>query len=342
MDSELHIVVPGICGPLAETHSIQDSPVLKNWVSVLAKSNRTSSASNVYDVTRSILNLSIEGDFPSAALSLLANNLYDDALFYMHADPVHLRAELDHAVLTSYVDLDIKETESADIYHTLNNHFHDDGLSFFCVNKKHWFVSSKNDILLDTTPLLEAVGRNVNFLLPAGYDQSAWKQTLTESQMLMHMHEVNETRENSGQQTINSLWFYGSGRLQKKDIDINHICSHDDLYKGLAKYYRCDFDEIPSNVSSYQDMLLTKNSGGRYLLHMSQLQNLTNYTDVSMWLEELTVVLNDWLYPLISFANKNNIKVILYPCDGNEYHFGRLDGFKFWCKGKVEEYVTRY
>ena len=89
MDSELHIVVPGICGPLAETHSIQDSLVLKNWVSVLAKSNRTSSASNVYDVTRSILNLSIEGDFPSAALSLLANNLYDDALFYMHADPVH-------------------------------------------------------------------------------------------------------------------------------------------------------------------------------------------------------------------------------------------------------------
>ncbi len=120
----------------------------------------------------------LENNLPSAALTLLANDLYDDSLFYMHADPVHLRAELDHAVLTSYVDLEIKDSETNEIYEVLNKHFNDDGLSFFCVNNGQWFVSSKDEIALETTPLLEAIGRNINFLLPKGRDQSVWKRFL--------------------------------------------------------------------------------------------------------------------------------------------------------------------
>ena len=110
--SELHIIVPGICGPLAETQSVKSSPVIKKWVKTLSRSTCISSPANINDVLVSIFKLSIKTDFPSAALALLANDVFDASKFYMHADPVHLRADMDHAVLTSSEDLNINDNES--------------------------------------------------------------------------------------------------------------------------------------------------------------------------------------------------------------------------------------
>lgn len=347
MDSELHIIVPGICGPLAETRSIQDSAVLQEWVNFLAKSDCSPSSASVYDVTSSIVGLTNVGDFPSAVLTLLANDLYDESMYYMHADPVHLRAELDHAVLTSSVDLSISEEESFELCNILHEHFSQDGLSFFRLNKNKWFVSSKNKITIKTTPLVDAVGRNVNFILPTGEDSSQCKQVLTEAQMLMHTHDVNVQRENTGQQIINSLWFYGSGKLPAPNIKapnskVTTICSNDDIYRGLSRYLKCHYIERPESVSVYQDKLLTQKNAAINLLHFSELENLTHYSDVTMWLEQLTQILDDWIYPLIKFSNKNNIKVTLYACNEKKYQFNKFDSLKFWRRGKVEQYVSRY
>lgn len=342
MDSELHIVVPGICGPLAETHTIQDSAALKAWINFLAKSHCSVSSSSVFEVINSIVALTPEGDFPSAALTLLANDQYDESMHYMHADPVHLRAELDHAVLTSSTDLSISEAESFELCNILHQHFSQDDLSFFRLNKNQWFVSSKNKITINTTPLVDAVGRNVNFILPTGQDSSLWKQILTEAQMLMHTHEVNVERENVGQQIINSLWFHGSGKLPVVASNVTAICSNDEMYHGLSRHLNCDYIKQTGSLSDYLDELLDQEKNAINLLHIAELENLTNYTDVSMWLEKLTEIVDNWIYPLIKFANKNNIKVTMYPCNGKKYHFGKFDALKFWRQGKVEQYVTRY
>lgn len=342
MDSELHIIIPGICGPLAETQSIKDSRVVKDWVKVLARSQRSTSSASLYDVTSSILNLSNSGDFPSAALTLLANNLYDSSMHYMHADPVYLRAELDHAVLTPCIDLEITEHESIALCDALNKHFIDDDLSFFRLNKEQWFVSSKDEITVETTPLVAAIGRNVNFILPTGVDSSQWKQLLTESQMLMHTHAVNEERENTNRQIINSLWLHGSGDLPQAREAVSSICSNDDLYNGLSRHLKCVYNKVPASAGLYQDYLLKQGDGSINLLHISELEGLTNYTDVSMWLEKLTEILDDWVYPLIKFCNKNNINVTLYPCNESKYLFDKFDSFKLWRSGAIDEYVTRY
>lgn len=342
MDSELHIVVPGICGPLAETQTIQHSAALKTWVNLLAKSHCSAASSSVFEVINSIVELSLDADFPSAALTLLANDLYDESMHYMHADPVHLRAELDHAVLTSSADLSITEAESFELCSILHKHFSQDDLALFRLNKNQWFVSSKNMITIKTTPLVDAVGRNVNFILPTGQDSSQWKQVLTEAQMLMHSHEVNVGREDAGQPIINSLWFYGSGKLPVVKSKVTAICSNDEMYRGLSRHLKCGYIKQPGSASVYLDALLDQEKKAVNLLHIAELENLTNYTDVTMWLEKLTETLDDWIYPLIKFANKNNIKVTLYPCNGKKYHFEKFDALKFWRQGKVEQYVTRY
>jgi hypothetical protein len=341
-DSELRLIVPGICGPLAETRSLKSGPVIERWIKTLSKASSMPSANSTNEVLAEIFELEIKGDFPSAALTLLANKVYDAHRFYMHADPVHLQADMDHAILTSSADLDISNDEAAELCETLNQHFEQDGLEFFALNKDRWFVSSKNRISMSTTTLVDATGRNINFILPAGEDSSRWKQVMTEAQMLMHSHAVNQARENAGLATINSLWFHGSGEL----IDIKHtvdqICSNDDMLKGIASVIECDYRKLPDTVNEYAEYLLSCRPGANNVLHISKLEHLVNYTDVSLWLAQLSELLHDWIYPLLEISRKNNINLGLYACNGKRYQFSKYDFLKFWRNDELEKHVSSY
>ena len=352
--SELHLIVPGLCGPLAETQSVKNSAVLKKWINTLSRASCCSSPANVNDVLVSVFNLKIKTDFPSAALTLLANDMYDVSRFYMHADPVHLQADMDHAVLTSSEDLNISNNESTVLCETLNQHFNQDGLRFIVLQNNQWFVAAEKEIHMSTTPLVEAVGRNVNFILPEGEHSTRWKQLLTEAQMLMFSHDVNTTRENNGFMSINSLWFHGCGELPETlDIahgrvasevgsDVSSVCSNQDMMKGLAKLINSDYLTLPDTANEYASHLLAYKKNSVNVLHLSEIEHLVNYTDVSLWLDKLSELLDHWIYPLLKVANKNNIKVILYPCNKKQYHFSKYDYLKFWQQGKLEQHVNSY
>ncbi len=341
--SELQLVVPGICGPLAETQPLKSSHVIDRWIKTLSKSLCLPSQGSTNDVIASIFKLKFKSDFPSATLTLLANDIYDPALFYMHADPVHLRADMDRVVLTSSADLNISDAESATLCKMLNQHFNQDGLSFVFLNKNQWFVASNKKIKIKTTSLLDATGRNINFILPDGGDAVRWKQILTEAQMLMHSQQLNDLRENAGLLSINSIWFHGSGELTDlKNDKINSLCSKQDMLKGLANVIKCDYLEVPDSVNEYTDYLLSCKQASVNVLHLAELEHLVNYSDVRPWLNQLTETLDCWIYPLLEFAVKNNIKVTLYPCNEKKYQFSKYDVLKFWSKGKLEEHVNSY
>lgn len=352
-DSELHIVVPGICGPLAETRSLENTDSLKRWINLLAKSRAVQSQNNVNDVIASMFNLNTGEFFPSAALTLLADKKYNAEKFYMHADPVHLQADMDHAILTSSKDLNISDSESAILRDLLNQHFRQDGLEFITLNNNQWFVSADHNIKLQTTPITEAVGRNINFILPTGKDSTRWKQVLTEAQMLLHSHEINSERENAGKLSINSLWFHGAGKLDdgmfmgsSSEHSVYSVCSDEKMLQGLASYLNCRYMPIPASAEEYIETVLADDNNSVNVLHLSELQHLVNYTDVSMWLDKMNEILEYWVYPMLKAAHKNNIKVILYPCNKTRYHFSKYDYLRFyrnaWRKDKLEDYVDSY
>jgi hypothetical protein len=340
--SELHIVVPGICGPLADIRSLNENRTVVEWIKFLSRSKCQSSESSSYKVLGSLMNLTVDDDFPSAALSMLVHDAYDENLSYMCADPVHLQADMDHAILTSSHDLYLNQDESAAICDVLNKHFKQDGLSFISLDKDQWIVTCKDEIELNTTPLSETIGRNVNFLLPKGDASGFWKKILTEAQMLMHSHDVNVDRESSGKLSVNSLWFHGSGHLPNYDKQTSlSICSNDNVLKGLADHIGCDHMPVPQSFEHYKKILLSGKSSVN-ILHLDELEHLVNYSDVTLWLDRLVELLNDWVYPLISLSNKNKIKVTLYPCNKKQYQFSSVDSLKIWRQGKVEQYVSQY
>jgi len=347
-NTEIHLVIPGICGPVAEVHSLQSSTEIKKWITILAKSASSPSKESVYEVLSTITGFQCNNNFPSAALTLLARDEYNDnERHVMCADPVHLQADLDHAILSSSVDLNIKEHEASELCNILNNHFAQDDIVFHQLNKDEWLVSSSNKIEMSSTPLSQAVARNVNFILPKGKGSDYWKKILTEAQMLMYSSDVNSDRESNGEQSINSVWFHGSGELlllnkTAENAKVSSICSNDTVLKGLAKHIGSDYIDVPLSASDYIGYLLNSHRGRASLFHLAELEHLINYTDSNIWLDKLTELLEKWVYPLIALARKNKIKVVLYPCDNKQYHFSKYDAMKFWRKAQLDNYISTY
>jgi len=195
---------------------------------------------------------------------------------------------------------------------------------------------------MNTTSIADATGRNINFILPQGEDSGYWKKVLTEAQMLMHLHEVNTIRENSAQQSINSLWFHGSGKLPEYgNAEIASVCSENDMFKGLARHINSEYLNVPESADIYIKNLPSNKTHTVNLLHISDLEHLTNYTDINIWLDELTKILQQWIYPLIKAAN-NKLEIVLYPCNGKKYHLSKYDALKFWQKGTLDQHISSH
>ena len=340
---ELHVIVPGLCGPLAEIPSTHEQPQLQRWMNTLARAVSASSGKDLYSVLNDVFSLGIDGEFPSAWFTLLATQEIRPGYYYLHADPVYLRADIDHAVLSSSDDFELSEDEAAAFCEKLNKHFAEDGLRFFYSDHRHWFVESDKPVSLLTTPLSYAVARNINLLLPQGEEATRWKQILNESQMLLFSHPLNEERENRGQVPVNSLWFHGSGSpLKAVDGDITTVCSHDRLLQGIAMHTGADSVALPENASAYMAQLSQQEAAGQHVLHLSSLEHCANYTDTGIWLQALDVLLDDWLYPLLAQASKDRFEVSIYPCNGRSYRFNGTEKYRFWRRGRAGEHMSAF
>ena len=71
--------------------------------------------------------------------------------------------------------------------------------------------------------------------LPGGDNGRRLRALLTEAQVLLHQHPWNEQRIAAGKRAVNSLWFWGAGRLPAS-VHTAHaqVRSRDALLQGLA------------------------------------------------------------------------------------------------------------
>lgn len=131
---------------------------------------------------------------------------------WMRADPVHLRIDHDYLKLHDASILDVQRDEADALVLALQDHFRQDGLEFRAPSPDRWYVRAPAGSLPNTTPVEDALGRDVFGLLP-GNTAINWRSAITEAQMVMGAHEVNARREADGRLAINSVWFWGEGVL---------------------------------------------------------------------------------------------------------------------------------
>lgn len=183
---------------------------------------------------------------PVAALSRLGDAGSAEG-HWMRADPVHLAVEGDGLRLRDASSLAIGMDEARSLASALDSHFAPDGLEFRAEAPARWYVKLPAGEAPETTPLEDALGRNVFGLLPR---DGKWRSAMTEAQMILNGHDVNARREAEGKPAINSIWFWGAGALPAsvaRPYAVVH--ANDALARGLAKHSGAQLHEVPAGVS---------------------------------------------------------------------------------------------
>ncbi len=359
---QVHLVIPGLCGPLPEPP--RPTADTAACFRALGRGRQLQHpAHGLAALLAGFFSLDTAAAFPSAALSLSAclgeeggapmlsssrREALGEALrrneYFMHADPVHLRAELDHAVLVGSQMLDLGEQEASALVEALRAHFADDGIEVFACSASRWFVSTRRPQRLTTVPLDDAIGRNVNFILPRGEDARRWQSFLNESQMLLFASEQNRQREQLGQYPVNSVWLHGGGCLPaaapvgaNAPFVIDRVLADAPLLRGLAALRSIPCETLPEQVADHGSW-----TGEHTLVYLDALLPWLNESGSALWQQALSKYWQRWLAPLMRQANRGRLRLTVYPADGRQWFFSRFHACRLWKKTPACALIRTY
>jgi hypothetical protein len=273
---------------------------------LLSKADTTKSqlSANWMDNLCSLFNLSAD-NLPIAALThLYDTNKFSDK-FYLRADPVYLKTGIDRLYLVDAARaLKITAAEASSLVEQLNQLFQQDGLEFSAPTPTRWYIALNHYPNLITHPLINVIGCDIHDYMPQG--DSIWRLRLNEIQMLLHQSQVNIDREACGELAINSLWFWGLGKLPEvPSSNWTHVWSDDALAKGLAMFTKVKHYDVPTSITE----LLTS---GNHLVTLFKPQ-----IDSQTWLNQLEQL---WFAPLLTALKQQQIEnLVIYPDDTQKF-----------------------
>ena len=156
--------------------------------------------------------------FPSAAVSqaALSNAISPPAECWAHLTCVHLEAGLSDMrgmLLRGQAALDAEDR--AEIGAMLAEYLRADGYEL-CSHDDGWLVRCPRLLAARTLPPLQAFSGPLEAALPVGEDAAELRRLMTEMQMLLHEHPVNERRARAGLPSANATWLWSVSSLSHR------------------------------------------------------------------------------------------------------------------------------
>jgi len=274
------------------------------------------------------------GDAPLAAgaLTLLGANGEPGTCSWLRADPVHLGLMRDRLVLAPAAALGIQSPDAQTLCEALNRHFAP-RLTFQAVDAQRWVAAADGDVSVDAEPLLAMAGRDVSVALRA-----ASSALLNEAQMVLHAHPLNEARD----LPINSVWFWGAGRLPEVPTKRWHSVSADDpLVLGLGRAAGARHRTLPASAAAWLDRAPEE---GRHLIALDALRAPRALEQTAECQEVLARLERDWFAPLLDALRDGRIGMVtIHVPDAAEslaYETVRTDLRRFWRRPRSLEHYA--
>jgi hypothetical protein len=274
------------------------------------------------------------GDAPLAAgaLTLLGANGEPGTRSWLRADPVHLRLMRDRLVLAPAAALDIKSADAQALCEALNRHF-GARLSVQLIDAERWVASADTDFTVDAAPPLALAGRDVAVALP-----TTTSALLNEVQMVLHAHPINEARE----LPVNSVWFWGAGRLPAVPTKRWHSVTADDpLVLGLGRAAGVRHRTLPASAAAWLDRAPEE---GRHLVMLEALRAPLALEQTAGYREALARLERDWFAPLLDALRDGRIGMVtIHVPDAAEslaYETIRGDLRRFWRRPRSLEHYA--
>jgi hypothetical protein len=277
-----------------------------------------------------------QNDLPVAPFAALGDGLAPGGQFWLHADPVHFHLLRDSITLADCVPFDLAADEAAQLADALNRHFAADGMQFFAPHANRWYLRLAAAPDIRTHPLAQAIGRDVDHLLPQGADAMQWHGWLNEAQMLLHAHPVNLAREERGLLPVNSIWPWGGGvLLQPAALPFSHVWAQDVLVRGLVQANGGAAQPLPSSALEWLEQA---QGGGTHLLVLDDLENADFRGDTGNWNEALEYLERHWFSPLLEATRRGRVAGVDLHLAGlhqvKNFALERDELWKFWRRPK--------
>ena len=147
-----------------------------------------------------------------------------------------------------------------------------------------------------------------------------WQATMNEAQMLLHMHPLNAAREARGEPMVNSVWFWGAGRMQPvKSKARLTVLADEPLALGLARAAHAGAQPLPADGLRFLD---AAPRAGVDLIVLDLLRTPAAYGRAGEWRERVELLDRLWLAPLLAALEDGRIGMVTIhaPCEELTLH----------------------
>lgn len=233
--------------------------------------------------------------WPVAPLTAAVDNIDIGGDFWLRADPVHLQLQRNGTRVMAAPALTVSHDEAMALAAALNAHFNSDGIVLTAPHPARWYIRQTESAGIIAPTLSATAGRSMPPL--AGARASHWHRVLTEAQMVLHEHQVNEARDARGLPAVNSLLLWGGGR--KPAVPGRHfssVWSDDPLAAALAVQGGMDTRPAPAGAALWFGK--RPQPDGRHLVTLDRVHHAARYGGPQAWLKAVNALEELWFGPL--------------------------------------------
>ena len=323
------LFIPGLWRLLEHVSSVgvDNTPVLRK---LLRRSDfiETCSGETETELLKACSVVAGEKDLPIAAMERMAADLAHDG-YWLKLNPVNFEEDKSFLMMSYPEALSLQLDEARELAESINRHFSDDGWQIDVSDAYNWYLRVDKLPGISTTPLWRVVGKDILQYLPGGDNAARWRGWLTEIQMLLHMHPVNQQRAEKGLKQVNGVWVWGGGLLpdvqSQQEIAFagnNRISQALSMMAGQAQ--PADWQDVDLQVA------------GQIIIYLDSAREalLTGSIDqAAKILEDIEQGLVTQLHVALKSGSISNISII--DCPGYRVGISRSGLWKWWRKKGV-------
>ncbi len=332
----LQLLLPGLLGIAAIESESNDLPKLPALEALLARAELQVLPPRGFEALLfSLLGAEIpsEGDLPIAAVTRVLDLGIVDNDWWLRADPVHLSPQRDQLILSDSYALGLTQDEADRLAAEITEAYASDGWTLKAPRPSRWYLKLPRAPKVTTTPLPEVVGRDIHPYLPRGAEAKAWHTTLNEMQILLHTAKVNEARERAGKLPVNSLWFWGGGRLPRiKPVGWGGLWSAEPVSLALARLTETPSQSVPVGFDEWQRRVT---HSGAHIVVLDSLRPAVLYRDADGWSQAIQELERDWFEPLFAALKEHTIESAAILTDsGQTFRLTSRHARRWWRRRK--------
>lgn len=275
-----------------------------------------------------------KGPLPFGALGAFAKGIINasDPGYWCYVSPIECHTDYQSAYIQGSGHLALEPGEIEALQKSLNTLFEADGLKLITVNAQDWFCYVPTRYLAVMQDLSQVLHKNMAGKFPSGPNANYWARLITECQMLLANHLINQTRIKRNKPLISSVWFWGLGKLPASvSTSFDEIYTNDSVLHGLAL-----LAEVPSNPC-LEGAIMPFSKGHTLLCDRLFVEAGSSPSEALEYYE------NKWFVPLLKALKKGDIDRLNICTDqGYEYGITKRRLYYFWRKIRTfDEIIIR-